>query len=76
MIGAASRVGAEPDLLRSMLKTFIDALMSAETDALCGALYGARNRQLLRGGFAGFAEIGPATGCGRPLSTFHERRPT
>jgi hypothetical protein len=28
---------ASPDLLRSMLTTFIDALMSAEADALCGA---------------------------------------
>jgi putative transposase len=28
---------AEPDLLRSMPKTFIDALMGAEADALCGA---------------------------------------
>ena len=33
---------AEPDLPRSMLKTFIDALMGAEADALCGAPYGAR----------------------------------
>lgn len=33
---------AEPDLLRTMLKTFIDALMGAEADALCGASYGAR----------------------------------
>ena len=32
----------EPDLLRCMLKTFIDALMGAEVDALCGAPYGAR----------------------------------
>jgi len=31
---------AEPDLLRSMLKSFIDALMGAEADALCGAPYG------------------------------------
>jgi len=34
---------AEPDLLRSMLRTFIDTLMSAEADALCGAPYGARS---------------------------------
>ena len=34
---------AEPDLLRSMLNTFIDALMGAEADALCGAPYGARS---------------------------------
>src|SRR5947207_7947885 len=31
---------ASPDLLRSMLATFINALMSAEADALCGAPYG------------------------------------
>jgi hypothetical protein len=28
---------AEPDLLRSMLSTFVQALMSAEADAICGA---------------------------------------
>jgi transposase-like protein len=33
---------AEPDLLRSMLKTFVEALMSAEADAICGAPYGVR----------------------------------
>jgi putative transposase len=31
---------ASPDLLRSMLTTFIDTLMSAEADAVCGAPYG------------------------------------
>jgi putative transposase len=31
---------AEPDLLRTMLKTFVQALMSAEADAICGAPYG------------------------------------
>jgi len=31
---------ASPDLLHSMLATFIDALMSAEADAVCGAPYG------------------------------------
>jgi putative transposase len=31
---------ASPDLLRSLLTTFIDTLMSAEADALCGAEYG------------------------------------
>jgi len=36
---------AEPDLLRSMLKTLIDALMGAEADALCGAPYGARTEE-------------------------------
>jgi putative transposase len=31
---------ASPDLLRQMLTTFIDALMGAEADAVCGAPYG------------------------------------
>jgi putative transposase len=30
---------ASPDLLRAMLKTFAEALMSAEADAVCGAAY-------------------------------------
>jgi len=34
---------AEPDLLRSMLHSFIQALMSAEADAVCGAGYGERS---------------------------------
>jgi transposase-like protein len=34
---------ASPDLLREMVKTFADALMSAEADAICGAPYGARS---------------------------------
>ena len=31
---------ASPDLLRQMLATFINTLMSAEADAICGAPYG------------------------------------
>lgn len=31
---------ASPDLLRSMLTTFMNTLMSAEADAICGAAYG------------------------------------
>jgi putative transposase len=31
---------ASPDLLRSLLTSFLDALMSAEADAVCGAPYG------------------------------------
>jgi putative transposase len=34
---------ASPDLLRAMVKTFAEALMSAEADAVCGAPYGARS---------------------------------
>jgi hypothetical protein len=33
-------VSASPDLLRTMLTTFINTLMSAEADAICGAPYG------------------------------------
>ncbi len=33
-------VAASPDLLRATVKTFADALMSAEADALCNAEYG------------------------------------
>jgi len=36
---------AEPDLLREMVRTFAEALMGAEADALCGAAYGERSRQ-------------------------------
>jgi len=32
---------ASPDLLRELLATFINTLMSAEADAVCGAAYGA-----------------------------------
>ena len=31
---------ASPDLLRSMLSTFVQALLSADADAVCGASYG------------------------------------
>jgi transposase-like protein len=31
---------ASPDLLRSLLATFVDTLMSAEADTICGAPYG------------------------------------
>src|SRR5690348_6032218 len=34
---------ASPDLLRGMVKTFAEALMGAEADAICGAPYGERS---------------------------------
>src|SRR3954449_10845009 len=34
---------ASPDLLRQMLTTFINTLMSAEADAVCGAAWGERS---------------------------------
>ncbi|SHN78892.1 Transposase, Mutator family [Geodermatophilus obscurus] len=44
---------ASPDLLRQMLTTFINTLMSAEADAVCGAEYGARwsERTNVRNGY-------------------------
>jgi len=36
---------ASPDLLRHLLSTFIDALMGAEADAICGAEYGTRTSE-------------------------------
>ncbi len=34
---------AGPDLLRDLVATFIETLMGAEADAICGAEYGARS---------------------------------
>jgi|SRR4051794_1037011 hypothetical protein len=44
---------ASPDLLRQMLRTFIDTLMSAPADAVCGADYGVRwtERTNVRNGY-------------------------
>jgi putative transposase len=36
---------ASPDLLRSMVQTFAEALMGAEADAVCGAAYGERSQE-------------------------------
>jgi putative transposase len=36
---------ASPGLLHSMIKTFAEALMSAEADAICGADYGTRSNE-------------------------------
>src|SRR3954469_8957758 len=46
---------ASPDLLRQILTTFINTLMSAEADAVCGAEYGARSadRTNVRNGYRG-----------------------
>src|SRR5436305_5924757 len=39
---------ASPDVLRAMVKTFAEALMSAEADALCGAPYGQRSDERVK----------------------------
>jgi len=46
---------AEPDLLRALLKTFVEAFLGAEADALCGAGYGVRSdeRVNVRNGYRG-----------------------
>jgi transposase-like protein len=36
---------ASPDLLRQMLSTFVEALMGADADAICGAPYGERSQE-------------------------------
>ena len=36
---------AEPDLLRELLRSFVQALMSADADAACGAPYGTRSSE-------------------------------
>jgi putative transposase len=36
---------ASPDLLHDLLATFIEALMGAEADAICGAEYGTRGTE-------------------------------
>src|ERR671910_725350 len=47
--------GASPDLLRDMIKTFAEALMGADADAVCGAEYRARSteRTNSRNGYRG-----------------------
>ncbi|MFG1892389.1 IS256 family transposase, partial [Micromonospora sp. NPDC049051] len=35
--------GASPDMLQAMIRTFAQAVMSAEADAICGAAYGQRS---------------------------------
>jgi putative transposase len=44
---------ASPDLLKSMIQTFAEALMSADADAVCGAAYGQRSpdRRNTRNGY-------------------------
>ena len=46
---------ASPDLLRELLTTFINTLMSAEADAVCGAAYGTTSPERVnrRNGYRG-----------------------
>ena len=49
-------VQASPDLLRGMVRTFAEALMGAEADAVCGAPYGERSSERVnkRNGYRAF----------------------
>jgi len=46
---------AEPDLLRALLQTLVEALMGAEADAICGAPYGSGSQERVnsRNGYRG-----------------------
>ncbi len=46
---------AEPDVLRSLLKSFVETLMAAEADAVCGAGYRERSQERVnsRNGYRG-----------------------
>lgn len=61
---------ASPDLLRSMLTTFVNALMPAEADAVCGAPYGmpSPDRVNVRNSYRhrDFGTRGRDPGCGYP----------
>ncbi len=62
---------AEPDLLRALLKTFVQALMGADADAICGAPYGSRSDERVnsRNGYrAGTGTPGPGAWSWRSRS--------
>ena len=54
---------ASPDLLRELLTTFINTLMSAEADAVCGAAYGTSSA---RSGPTGATATGTGTSTPAP----------
>jgi len=67
---------AEPDLLRSMLQTFVQALMGAEADAICGAPYGARTEERVNSrNVARCARLRPYQRCGHLRTPPRPARP-
>lgn len=68
----AEQIGAcEPDLLRSMIKTMTEALMSAEADVFCGAPGTGRARM---SGSTGLTGTGPGSGTpGRDRRAGHPK---
>ena len=68
---------ASPDLLRAMVKTFADALMSAEADVLCNAEYGqvSDERVNQRNGYRPREwDTPPASGRGHPQRRYRRAR--
>ncbi len=68
---------ASPDLMRTMLRSFIDTLMSADADAVCGAEYGASSPERVntRNGYR-HAPSTPASGRSTWPSPSCARAPT
>ena len=64
---AGKLAAASPDMLRSMLSTFIQALMGAEADAVCGAGYGERSAERANSR-NGYRRIGTSTPGPAPLT--------
>ncbi len=58
---------ASPDLMRQMLTTFINALMSAEAEAVCGAEYGQISADRINSG-TGISIPAPAPSTSRSQS--------
>ena len=58
---------ASPDLLRELLGSFINTLLSAEADAVCGAEYGLSSRSGLTG--ATVTGIGTSTPAPAPWTS-------
>ena len=58
--------GATPDLLREMIATFANAMMSAQADQVCGASWGERSEERNQS-----AQRLPGAGVGRWWSAAH-----
>ena len=55
---------ASPDLMRSLLQTVINALLSADADSVCGAQYGQASPER-RAQLGGYRHRDPGTRVGR-----------
>jgi Transposase, Mutator family len=64
---------ASPDLLRNMIQTFAEALMSADADAVCGAGYGQRSTERTNTRNGGL--LGAQSEAARPADLTHHSPP-